>query len=195
MPPPPIPPGLATSVAAFVGTSRRGPIDQAVRLRSFGDFQRRFGGLSPDSEMTYAVRHFFQGGGRDAWAVRVARDARPARRTLTDAAGRDVLEVTAAAVPGVGPPEGRLLYLDADDHRLIAEDAGDARMRASGGAVRRIYRDYRTVAGVLWPFYEVRMRGGTKAMTLSVQSLTVNTGVSDRMFEPPTQGAKNQPLR
>ena len=110
-----------------------------------------------------------------------------------DGRDADVLEVTAAAPPGGGPAERRLLYLDADDHRLIAEDAGDARMRASAGAVRRIYRDYRTVAGVLWPFYEVRMRGGTKTMTLSVQSLTVNTGVSDRMFEPPTQAAKNQP--
>jgi hypothetical protein len=103
--------------------------------------------------------------------------------------------VTAAAPPGGGPAEQRLLYLDAGDHRLIAEDAGNAAMRASAGAVRRSYRDYRTVAGVLWPFYEVRMRGGTKAMTLSVQSLTVNTGVSDRMFEPPTQGAKSKPLR
>ena len=112
-----------------------------------------------------------------------------------DGRDADLLEVTAAVPPRGGPAEQRLLYLDAGDHRLIAEDAGDARIKASAGAVHRVYRDYRTVAGVLWPFYEVRMRGGTKVMTLSVQSLTVNTGVSDRMFEPPTRGAKNQPLR
>ena len=107
----------------------------------------------------------------------------------------DLLEVTAAAPAAGGPADRRLLYLDADDHRLIAEEAGDARMRASPGAIRRIYRDYREVAGVLWPFYEVRMRDGAKAMTLSVRSLTVNSGVGDRMFEPPVQGAKNTPLR
>ena len=68
-------------------------------------------------------------------------------------------------------------------------------MRASPGAVRRVYRDYRTVAGVPWPFYEERLRGGTKTMTLSLQSVTINTGVSDLMFEPPTPEVKDQPLR
>ncbi len=112
-----------------------------------------------------------------------------------DGRAADVLEVTAAAPPGGGPPEQRLLYLDATDHRLIAEDLGDAGMRASRGAVRRVYRDYRTVAGVPWPFYEERLRGGTKTVTLSLRSVTINTGVSDLMFEPPAQPVKDQPLR
>jgi zinc protease len=112
-----------------------------------------------------------------------------------DGRAADVLEVTAAALPGGGPAEQRLLYLDATEHRLIAEDVGDAGMRASPLAVRRVYRDYRTVADVPWPFYEERLRGGTKTMTLSLQSVTINTGVSDLMFEPPVPEVKDLPLR
>ena len=107
-----------------------------------------------------------------------------------DGRDADVLEVTAAAPPGGGPAEQRLIYLDVKDHRLIAEDLGDARMRAGPSAVRRVYRDYRPVSGVLWPFFEERLRGGTKTMTLSLQSVTINTGVSDRMFEPPGRGSQ-----
>jgi zinc protease len=112
-----------------------------------------------------------------------------------DGRDADVLEVTSAAPPGGGPAEQRLLYLDVTDHRLIAEDLGDAGMRASPLAVRRVYRDYRTVAGVPWPFYEERLRGGTKTMTLSLLSVTINTGVSDMTFEPPAPEVKDLPLR
>jgi zinc protease len=112
-----------------------------------------------------------------------------------DGRAADVVEVTAAAPPGGGPAEQRLLYLDVTDHRLIAEDLGDAGMRASALAVRRVYSDYRMVAGVPWPFHEERMRGGTKTMTLSLQTVTINTGVSDLMFEPPRPEATEKPLR
>jgi hypothetical protein len=112
-----------------------------------------------------------------------------------DGRAADVLEVTSAAPSGGGPAEQRLLYLDATDHRLIAEDLGDAGMRAGPVAVRRVYRDYRTVAGVPWPFYEERLLGGTKTMTLSLLNVTINTGVSDQTFEPPTPEVKDLPLR
>ena len=112
-----------------------------------------------------------------------------------DGRDADVLEVTDAASPGGGAAEQRLLYLDATDHRLIAEDLGDAVTRASPAAVRRVYRDYRTVAGVSWPFYEERLRGGTKTMTVSLQTVTLNTGVSDRLFERPAQVTSSKPLR
>jgi zinc protease len=105
-----------------------------------------------------------------------------------DGRAADLLEVTTAAPAAGGAREQRLLYLDARDHRLIAEDLGDARTRASAEAARRFYRDYRTVAGVSWPFHEERLLGGAKAMTISVRSLTINTGVSDLLFERPTAG-------
>ena len=87
--------GVGTSVAAFVGAAPRGPINQAVRLFSFSDYERRFGGLQADSELGYAVRQFFQNGGTESWAVRVVSNATTATTTLRSATAVDVLDVTA----------------------------------------------------------------------------------------------------
>lgn len=35
---------VTTSVTAFVGHTRRGPLNTPVRITSFADFERRFGG-------------------------------------------------------------------------------------------------------------------------------------------------------
>ena len=37
--------GVATSIALFIGWAARGPTDRAVRLTSFADYERQFGGL------------------------------------------------------------------------------------------------------------------------------------------------------
>jgi hypothetical protein len=64
--------GVATSVAAFVGSFRRGLVDEAVQLFSLADFEREYGGLDPFSETSYAIQQFFLNGGSEAWVVRVA---------------------------------------------------------------------------------------------------------------------------
>ena len=40
---------VATSTAAFIGTFRKGLIDEAVRLLSIADFEREYGGLERSS--------------------------------------------------------------------------------------------------------------------------------------------------
>ena len=87
--------GVATSVAAFIGAAPRGPINKATRIYSFADFERAFGGLAADSEMSYGVRQFFLNGGTDAWIVRVVKTASPASRPLLNATATTVLTVTA----------------------------------------------------------------------------------------------------
>ncbi len=89
--------GVSTSVTAFVGAAHRGPINRAVHILSFADYERAFGGLDADSEMSYAVRQFFANGGSDAWVVRVALNAGAATRPLQNraAGGVDVLTLTA----------------------------------------------------------------------------------------------------
>jgi phage tail sheath protein FI len=62
--------GVATSVAAFVDFFRRGPLDKAVQLFNFGDFERELGGLDKLSEASYAIQQFFLNGGTEAWVVR-----------------------------------------------------------------------------------------------------------------------------
>ena len=63
--------GVATSITAFVGAAPRGPANMPVRIASFSDYVRRFGGLSRASPMSYAVSHYFLNGGSDAIIVRV----------------------------------------------------------------------------------------------------------------------------
>jgi hypothetical protein len=64
--------GVSTSATAFVDEFTRGPLDQAVRITSLADFNRRFGGLRSSSEASYAIQQFFLNGGSIAWVVRVA---------------------------------------------------------------------------------------------------------------------------
>ena len=67
--------GVSTSVTAFAGVAPRGPINKAVHIFSFQDYQQSFGGLSKDLDMSYAVSQFFLNGGNEAWIVRLALNA------------------------------------------------------------------------------------------------------------------------
>lgn len=75
--------GVSTSVAAFVGPARRGPLNEPRRISSFDDFLRLYATEEPDgsfwpyiasprwSYTAIAVRGFFENGGRQAYFVRV----------------------------------------------------------------------------------------------------------------------------
>ena len=97
---------VATSTAAFIGTFRKGLIDEAVRLLSVADFEREYGGLDRSSEASYAVQQFFLNGGTEAWVVRIGQPgpvAGPVTALTAAAVGRltdftgvtDILEFTA----------------------------------------------------------------------------------------------------
>jgi hypothetical protein len=59
-----------TSVAGAVGVTERGPIGEAVLCSSFDEFQTRFGGFTPDSDLALAAMGFFENGGSQLWVVR-----------------------------------------------------------------------------------------------------------------------------
>lgn len=63
--------GVATSITAFIGRARRGPVNEAVTINSFGDFETTFGGLWDTSALGFAVRDFFLNGGGQAIIVRL----------------------------------------------------------------------------------------------------------------------------
>src|SRR5262245_45891299 len=91
--------GVGTSVTAFIGFTARGPINTPTRLFNFGDFEREFGGLSRDSEVSYAVQQFVLNGGTEAWVVRVANGASKASLIVKNMAGSsiNVLDVSATS--------------------------------------------------------------------------------------------------
>ena len=63
--------GVATSTAAFVGWTERGPAHDATLVESFSDFESQFGGLDPRSHLGYAIYHFFLNGGSRTYVVRL----------------------------------------------------------------------------------------------------------------------------
>lgn len=63
--------GVATSITAFIGRTQRGPMNTPIRIQSFGEYARIFGGLWNDSTVSFAVNDFFRNGGTDAIIVRL----------------------------------------------------------------------------------------------------------------------------
>jgi len=94
--------GVSTSIAAFVGYTRKGVPDKAVHITSFADFERSHGGLDRESPVSYAVQQFFLNGGTEAYVVRVATGAARASWELTDTNTPTPVTVlnTEAASPG-----------------------------------------------------------------------------------------------
>ena len=86
--------GVATSIAAFVDAFQRGPINRAVRVFNFGDFEREFGGLSATSEASYGIRQFFLNGGGQAYVVRTASGSFAAASiVLEDGSNNDIIGI------------------------------------------------------------------------------------------------------
>ncbi len=73
---------LKPGATAFVGRCLRGPVNEPVRLRSFGEFQQVFGGLWQPSPLSYAVEQFFDNGGREAVVLRLVNGGRPTTISL-----------------------------------------------------------------------------------------------------------------
>jgi phage tail sheath protein FI len=63
--------GVATSIGLFIGWAPRGAVDRAVRLSSFSDFEREYGGLDRRSMLGFGVKQFFENGGSDAYVIRL----------------------------------------------------------------------------------------------------------------------------
>jgi len=73
--------GVSTSTAAFIGVADKGPVPgtiapngrmaQPVMITSVTEYTRQFGGFRKDSFLAYAVKAFFDNGGRRLYIVRV----------------------------------------------------------------------------------------------------------------------------
>jgi uncharacterized protein len=80
-----------TSVAAFVGRTRRGPMNEAVTVTSLAQYQLVFGPPTAWSWLGHAVAQFFEHGGTRAIIVRVANSAACATLHVPAGQGRIIL--------------------------------------------------------------------------------------------------------
>lgn len=67
--------GVATSITAFIGRAKRGPVNEPITIYNFGEYERIFGGLWLESSMSYAVFDYYQNFGKEAIIVRLCNDA------------------------------------------------------------------------------------------------------------------------
>ena len=126
--------GVATSIAAFVGYTRKGEPNKGIRISSFADFERQYGGLDRDSPVSYAVSQFFLNGGTQAIIVRVATGSASAAWMLDNSAGADALSVNAAS-PGKWGSDLRLTVdrtnvrnPDADFNLIVSQPGADGKL-------------------------------------------------------------------
>ncbi len=82
---------LRTDIAGLVGIAPRGPLHAPVPVDSWRQFQAWFGDFTGAAYLAYAVRAFFENGGRRCWVVRAASEAA--------AAAQAVLRPDGAAAP------------------------------------------------------------------------------------------------
>src|SRR6267142_1464640 len=92
---------LRTDISGFVGIATRGPLNQALPVQSFRQFQAYFGDFTGAGYLAYAVRAFFDNGGQRCWIVRVASElAAAAQTTLPSETSQNIWKVSASS-PGV----------------------------------------------------------------------------------------------
>jgi phage tail sheath protein FI len=153
---------VSTSVTAFVGFTPRGPVGVPVTLTSFADFERRFGGLTADSALSYGVQHFFLNGGSTAIVVRLVSGG-SAAGTQLDGGGNHLLTVTARE-PGVF---GGGIRVSVDPDPAAPDAAFDLRVAGAGGGAGETYRNLSLAKGDP-RFVETVVNGSSALVEVSV---------------------------
>lgn len=100
---------VALDVAAFVGLTERGPVNQAVLLTSWDAFVRSFGHDDDVRQLPRCVRAFFDNGGRRCLVVRTVHTSNDASQEQARAATTRLPGVHDALDPA------RISYLEAAD--------------------------------------------------------------------------------
>ncbi|HEY0376658.1 MAG TPA: phage tail sheath C-terminal domain-containing protein [Pyrinomonadaceae bacterium] len=166
--------GVATSITAFVGRARRGPVNEPVVVNNFGDYERTFGGLATTDPMGYAVRDFYLNGGSQAIIVRLFAGATDGVATIN--AGTLAL---AASSPGAW---GNKLRAEVDYDGITADVASQ----------------YSLTPGDLFNlsvFEKGTGPGGTNRLLERLVNLSVtdNSRRADRILDSQSQYVRVQP--
>ncbi len=79
-------PAIRTEIPGFVGIAEKGPLNTALKLESWKQYQSVFGGFIPQGYLSYAVYGFFENGGNTCYVVRISDidSAKKAEATLLD---------------------------------------------------------------------------------------------------------------
>jgi hypothetical protein len=92
---------LRTDIAGFVRIATRGPLDRALPVQSWRQFQAYFGECTGAGYLAYAVRAFFENGGQRCWVVRVASELAATATAVLQSDGKNDVWRIAANSQGV----------------------------------------------------------------------------------------------
>jgi hypothetical protein len=125
---------VRTDIAGFAGLAERGPLPPppapvepfdaesvAIRLTSWKEYLATFGGFISDGYLPYAVRAFFENGGRTCYVVRVA--AIPKPEEILQAARKALFALPSAAPRRKGEATTLALDAAAGETELTVADA------------------------------------------------------------------------
>lgn len=73
-----------TSTAAFIGIAERGPLNEAVKVFNFTEYQNLYGSFLNSSFLSHSVYQFFNNGGSQCYIVRVGANLVTANIVLKD---------------------------------------------------------------------------------------------------------------
>ncbi|MDJ0818885.1 MAG: phage tail sheath subtilisin-like domain-containing protein [Desulfobacterales bacterium] len=64
--------GVSTSIALFIGMTKKGPLNQPIRCPNYTEFVRNFSDDTSVGDLPRAVKLFFTNGGTDCYVMRIA---------------------------------------------------------------------------------------------------------------------------
>ena len=101
--------------------------------------------------------------------------------------GRDKVGDREADLVDVTPPgdERFRLAFDARSHLLLALYQHPESPTSGSFLASRLYRDYRDVGGIQWPFFEERALEGQNSMTIKLRQVKLNSGLPNSVFGVP----------
>jgi phage tail sheath protein FI len=122
-----VPRSTLTSVTGFIGQSRSGPINKAVKIMSAREYTSLFGTAAHSKYLAYAVRGFFQNGGRMCYVVNIGfgRDLRSERNLPNVLQGNGysriitaikvfekIKEISIVCAPGITNPNAQKIIIN-----------------------------------------------------------------------------------
>lgn len=124
--------GVATSVAAFIGFTEKGPVGEPKLVTSWDQFTKTYGGFLPGAYMPLSVYGYFNNGGSQAYIIR-ANNERVLGQAALPARGKpeqQALKFTALK----GGPEAQGLKVEIAD--AAASSDGNSQTRKGGRTTR-----------------------------------------------------------
>jgi phage tail sheath protein FI len=116
--------GASTSTAAFVGVTEKGPVDRALMVTSFTEYQRIYGSFLSGYFLAQSALQFFNNGGKRLYVARVANNPVAASVSLGDRQTSPPPDTTAALTVTANSPGawGNNLLVDVGDDSQSASE-------------------------------------------------------------------------